>query len=488
MELDIKKILQKKKLSGEELGRIILTKDATEYKQFLTGEKNEIMFSENDLHALIEKIPNKMEHEIFKKFLRIQEWINKNYVNASAYEQQAQLNLEKLINNLNMIGICEKMRWFYSSLPEIMTPKEYTELEEEKKNDFLNDETPINMIEILEEAITQSIALYNENKRKKSIGKIIYNILSKEKATEKEKKIYNGLRPSSEKKNVTKWDIFNDELLEYYKCFDYLEEGAEPTEWHLKDLERFINDFPEAFKILVDEIKKYFPEVENLPLKDWFKEKYQYKQLYKINFFNVMDTTLKNKYIMYEGKPNAIMNGVAILKTDDEKGIKKPYSLDEFIDLHCFITLDQLATPNRPDLEREIDIYHRCWNTLYRSLYFLQGYDEALEMIIKVYKLEGLEVFKSRYWWFEAKIEEFNKLIDLRYDVITSNFNNSIEHKEKKKEIYKELFKKIDFEKLKTPEKNLKQAKELILSGECFNPSSTLLINLMADYDLVKEV
>lgn len=483
--IKIDSLLKKKKLTGEEVGKIVIYNTTNSYEQVLKNGSSENIISDDKLRQLVSNLPDKIEWDRFKLYDNINEWVVHNFSIASAYEQQAQLNLEKLINSLNMVGVCESVRDFYYTLPEILTEKSYTGILEEKKKELLNDESTINMIDILEEAITGSITEYNNNKRKKSIGKSIYNITSKEKPTERIIKRYEGFFERGEKiDKITKWDILGSDLFEYYKCFDYLEEGVKPTEWHLKDFQEFINDYSEVFKMLVDEIKEYFPEVENLPLKDWFIEKYQYKQLYELNFFDILTHTLNNQYFLFNGNYRALFNGVSILKhTDKEyKGVKP---LEDLLNTFCFISLEQLARGGE-EAYGEIEKYRELWAVLYRSLYFLQGYDKTLDIIIEYYGIKNIEIFKSRFWWFRNRTEALNQLIDLRLSIIESNVHEDLKQKEEKIKIYHEIFEKIDLDNLKTPEENIKEATQMIAEG-LINRSTPKLINLMADYDLIKE-
>lgn len=486
MALDIIKLLKKKKLTGEEVGKILIYNTTNSYEQVLKNGSSENIISDEVLRKLVSSLPDKIEWDRFKLYDSINEWVVHNFSIASAYEQQAQLNLEKLLNNLNMVGVCESVRDFYYTLPEILTAKQYKKLVEAKKKELLNDENTINMIEVLREAITASVTEFNGNKRKKSIGKAIYNITSKEEPTERIIKRYEGFFERGEKiDKITKWDILGSDLFEYYKCFDYLEEGAEPTEWHLKDFQKFINDYPETFKILVAEIKKYFPEVENLPLKDWFKEEYQYKQLYEMNFFNILTQMLENQYFLFNGNYRASFNGVAILEKENLKGYEGIKPLEDLLNTFCFISLEQLAKGGK-EAYGEIEYYKDLWAVLRRSLYFLQGYNKALDIIIENYDIKDIEIFKSRYNWFENKVNGLNHMIDLRLSILESNVHENLNQREEKTKIYKKIFEKIDLEKLTTPKRNVKEATALISQGK-ISRATPLLINLMADYDLVKK-
>ena len=147
--------------------------------------------------------------------------------------------------------------------------------------------------------------------------------------------------------------------------------------------------------------------------------------------------------------------------------------------------MEQLAKGGK-EAYGEIEYYKDLWAVLRRSLYFLQGYNKALDIIIENYDIKDIEIFKSRYNWFENKVNGLNHMIDLRLSILESNVHENLNQREEKAKIYKKIFEKIDLEKLTTPKRNVKEATALISQGK-ISRATPLLINLMADYDLVKK-
>lgn len=129
----------------------------------------------------------------------------------------------------------------------------------------------------------------------------------------------------------------------------------------------------------------------------------------------------------------------------------------------------------------ELENYRMFNQEINRSLYYLKGFNLAIDLIIKNYKLEVFDFYRPHLRWFENKVKELNKKVDQCYSVIESGYYKDQAFKEKKLEIYKNMFKKIDIDSLKAPEQQLKQAQKLIKTGEGFD-ESTPLINLLADY------
>ena len=483
MKIDINKLLKKKKLTGTEIAKISITNSARQYQQVLTGKKVDDIIPESTIRNLINGIDDQYEWENYKKLAAIERWIGSNYRVASAHEQQAQLYIDKFAYNLQMIGASERIKDFFNHLPFLMTDKEFKAKLKEKKEKLLNDETPLKMIDILEESICSLVEDFEENKKRNSLGGRIYKITSNIPASERVTKIYKGFFKKEETpEKVSKWDILTTgDLFEVYKCFDYINEGEEATEWHIREFEEFIEDYPKTFNLIKNEIKKYFPEVENLPLKDWFKFEYQYKQLYEIDFLGLLSNRLKNKYIVFDDNYNAIMGGVATMQFED----KKPnFDYKNFIKTLCITNLDELILEN-DDTYTELEVYRGYREEIKRSLYFLKGYNIALDLIIKYYDIEIIEIYKSRLWWFNKRLEALNKIIDIKLDYLKGTHHKNQEEKKKKIEVFNEIFEKIDVESLIIPEHQLQEATQLIKTGRGFNNTSHL-IDLMAEYSLLK--
>lgn len=129
----------------------------------------------------------------------------------------------------------------------------------------------------------------------------------------------------------------------------------------------------------------------------------------------------------------------------------------------------------------ELENYRMFNQEINRSLYYLKGFNLAIDLIIKNYKLEVFDFYRPHLRWFENKVKELNKKVDQCYSVIESGHYKDQAFKEKKLEIYKNMFKKIDIDSLKVPEQQLKQAQKLIKTGEGFD-ESVPLINLLVDY------
>lgn len=113
MEIDVKKLLRRKKLKGAEVGRIFIINCANDYNKNLTGI-DEGIIPKDQIDKLVDKVVDSEEIEVYNKYVDLQSWIVKNYITASGHEQQAQLAIEKIKNLLQAVDASEKIRAFFN--------------------------------------------------------------------------------------------------------------------------------------------------------------------------------------------------------------------------------------------------------------------------------------------------------------------------------------------------------------------------------------
>ena len=112
MKNDFKRLMRRKKLKGEEVGKFVLTNDANAYNKILTGTDDEVI-PQSLVQQLINKLEDDEEIEKYNSYIKIQSWIIKNYTTASGHEQQAQLAIEKIRNLLDSLYSVEKIKDFF---------------------------------------------------------------------------------------------------------------------------------------------------------------------------------------------------------------------------------------------------------------------------------------------------------------------------------------------------------------------------------------
>ena len=134
MAANIKTLLRKTTLSGDEVGRAFLTNMMTDYKNILDGYRGEDMkgvFSQSEFTSMVNKLSNSYQIERYNHYISISNFIRQYNGFSEAYYQQAQVGFYKILNYVTGALSYENMTDALSRQPLIMTKKEYEDIKEE---------------------------------------------------------------------------------------------------------------------------------------------------------------------------------------------------------------------------------------------------------------------------------------------------------------------------------------------------------------------
>ena len=168
---DIAKILNKKKWTGRELGRLELTNMALGYKNALTGQGSESpIVSRAQLEKMLSSLDDREQIRIYNGYIGIHRWISVQYNVAQTQIQQAQLQYRTLSEYITDAVLAEHVFQYIEQLPAIMTQKQYDDLVKERREASFKDdegnELYYNIFNILEKAIHYYVNLLQSNPKK----------------------------------------------------------------------------------------------------------------------------------------------------------------------------------------------------------------------------------------------------------------------------------------------------------------------------------
>ena len=124
--LNIDRLLKKKGWTGEELGRLELANTLNMFSQSLQGIQEPVpIVSKADFRKMLDTITDPIEGRIYNGYISIHEWFSTAYTYATANEQQAHLNFNKLMTTITNAITAESVYKYVSELPLIMTEKQY---------------------------------------------------------------------------------------------------------------------------------------------------------------------------------------------------------------------------------------------------------------------------------------------------------------------------------------------------------------------------
>ena len=457
-EVRIKNLLKKEELKGEEVARIVFEDWEYTYNQIQEEETNPNGFlSRETLQLLVDKILSASEYKKFEKFMQIRDWVNKTHLMKLAYERQTAYFIEKIKNAVFIIGTFEHLENLFGSYPRIENSKKYNSFLKNRIKTIIDSDNELNYIYLLKEVLNYNIIKLKENPRKKNPLKDI-----KKEYAKKTLKTEDNLK-------INKWELLEDtnNLFEKYSCFSY---PIDPTkkEEILKSFSSFRRSFKEIFTILVEETKEFYPEIIDLKGEDWLKSIGTYKDLQAKNIIDVEMTISKNKYLLYEDKHD-IENGVAIIeegKSVDFKDITKMFEM-------YFYQLQE---------EEESDWLENDFFGLKCSLYYLQGYNIALDLVSDHFNIPEIKIFKIDINKFSNPIDQYNNRLRAIKDCINENSFYTEEEKEKKIKTLEKTFKDIFIHRIHTPMEQIKQAKRMLDEVDFTNDNNFMSILVDLDF------
>lgn len=267
--------------------------------------------------------------------------------------------------------------------------------------------------------------------------------------------------------DLTKWEI-----LQYYDLFEWYRslegecyEGMSYEESLLSDIKAFTAEFPELVEIMLKDMERYIKGVSTLPIEEWANTCYEWEDLYKVDFYGFRKDYVDSDTAIFDGNPRALFNGVAILRPSDlldrsmridkETGYYQP---PEIRGIGSRYGLEAYFTDNE-DYAENVEALETTRKQLLDNLYFMNGWNTALDLIAKAFNIEEIKVGKLRLDYLKSMIESYNALVKNLYRKIKEMDYPDKELQEKKLEVLKDILCPIDLDRIKIPKEQIEKAK-----------------------------
>lgn len=169
---DITQLLKKKKLTGEEVGKLYIASLIHSYKLTTSGKPLTSLFSDADFKRAIESIDTTEDYTQYKRYVGLNNFIQQYNSFALAHVQQLDGNIKELLHILVTAEAVEETRSYIAQMPVIMTEKQYSDFKEKKIQEHLLDDNgePLsyNVFNLVEEAMRGLITQLNSKPRAKN--------------------------------------------------------------------------------------------------------------------------------------------------------------------------------------------------------------------------------------------------------------------------------------------------------------------------------
>lgn len=169
---DITQLLKKKKLTGEEVGKLLIASLIHAYRQSLDGNSNIELFSNADFKQALKSLDTSEDFRKYNLYVGLNNFLQQYQGIALAHAQQLEGHIKSILNALLTARAVEETRSYIADMPVIMTEKQYSDFKAQKVQEHLLDENgePLNynVFNLLKEAMRGLIAQLNSNPRAKN--------------------------------------------------------------------------------------------------------------------------------------------------------------------------------------------------------------------------------------------------------------------------------------------------------------------------------
>lgn len=167
---DVKSLLNKKKFTGEDLGRIEITNMSLSFKDALEGNPNSEPFIEiSKLQTLINAL-DKKQLKMYNNYIEVHDWITVKYNISQTHFQQAQLQLKILWEFLSESVLAEEFFTYIAKIDADNKPPIPEMIEENSLKVFFEEnaefENSVDIVTLAREAFFTSYYLlkgYNKS-------------------------------------------------------------------------------------------------------------------------------------------------------------------------------------------------------------------------------------------------------------------------------------------------------------------------------------
>ena len=365
----------------------------------------------------------------------------------------------------------------YYTLPDGRRSDEMTEEEWQKAL------TP----EVVEALDDKSHRIWDDAlERKVQRARDIYNGMTEEEASkaQTQRDTESGLFKKTEwhlypdpPKDLTKWEILEaDNLYEYYPVLaGDIPEGASYEDTVVEEATAFKKEFPTVLEAIIKDFdttlkgfvldvdwKPYKGKVSSLSVRQWASYFVTWKDLYNSDAYGFKALYFGDSDI-FDRANRPIFNGIAILRPSDllhkskridDNGYYSPPEIEPVIRGISLLSYSP-ESENYATLTSGLELAR---NTLIDSVYWLTGFNTAVELVADYYEVEELKIALLPTTSLLDRIQAFNDFVAMLYSRIKGIEYEDEEVKAKKLEVLKDVFYPIDTSIFTIPEEKKKKA------------------------------
>lgn len=511
--MDIRKILNKKKLRGEEVGRALLAETIYSYKEAQKGKDTDGIFTPAERSKMVEGLTTSKDLKEYTSYKGVDRTIYKYFGLAQTSVQGFYNGFFQIWGEYKRAVTEESSIEYMESLPIIMTEKQYQEEREKRQASLLAKK--ISYQEIAYKALHHSIS-----KPDSPVNKALDDLEGQQITNPRVIETYpplmdighmeypDGSRPAQKdpkdfdkfieqykekiqemdweeryKRHLSLTDLIDgvEDPTELKRVFNNAEDGIDKktlleyiedlSEWealyggHFKE---FIEDYPAIYKALLEEITSH-PELEHLKgVTDYQERIVPWEVLYKGNLYDYKELLESDSFLFSDIGGH---RGISILKNPQE------HNLDE----------RGYYKPRDPYLKGLKHLYNdeekRQFIQRARNDYLIPSYKTTIainiffDLLAERINMPELEIFKTSMDPLKERVAIYNELLYTRFQDIP--YLHDQEEKEWKKALVKEVLTPIDLSIYTPTESQVQEARALLEDLSLLEENAIKIITLL---------
>lgn len=207
-------LIRNKKLTGAEVGRLVLSNVIHIYARALAGEKDpKPLFSQANLDNMVSEIEGSHNIFMFNRYIALGQWLEKEGVRATGYYYSFQSAVRGYMLPIKAGYTAEQYLADVNARPLIMTQERYDKEVSDALADFLKRHGDLTLGELIDSALKHFYSEYKEHPKKQTAFKKELDKLAKIHAPKEVIKHFNQLLEGEEySKGATLADLIKDGL------------------------------------------------------------------------------------------------------------------------------------------------------------------------------------------------------------------------------------------------------------------------------------
>lgn len=469
-------LIKNKKLSGAEVGRLVLSNTINVYSRALNGEKEpKPLFSQARLDSMINRIEGSHDIQVYNRYIALGRWIEKEAVRATGYYYSFQSGIRGYMLGISASYTAEKYLADVNARPLVMTQEEYNKTVNDLLKDFLSKDD-LTLGELLEALLRERYNDFKEHPRKKSSYKTIFKSLEETKA------------PNLLLQHMN--TIYEDDIMEegdsLLEVFDYsitgdffpyafgiyVTEGVE-EKFIAEEKELLLTYYGELLQTALDELNALIKQQTKLTADIFSLEVISRREAYKKDLLGYREKATDIALIDHD-----ISRKGVLIKARD------PFLKGAFDKGLMDITADHDGLDRVLENKEQQAILNYQHKEISDAFICLMAYNTVVGLLAKNLNIEDFESLKMNEKETLDQAEAVNGYIEVFKEFIE---NQSLltwtDNKDAKLELFKTCIKPIDIEHLTIPKGRVEALDSLLSIGlEAFDSKK------YPDLDLINEL